>query len=143
MKAPIGLALMAAMLVLAGCGLPPETAASPTPHVARSYDVQANDAREASKPDPNWDYGQTVQITVQGFMPANLVSTCCQPVVFKNLTSTPVTVAFDHQLVNSGAIQPGANFTWVPPNVESVVFHAVEHPDWGHGKIQVNQTFES
>jgi hypothetical protein len=136
--------LVLATVSLAGCALPPETAATtPTPHPAKSFDAQANAAREAASPDPNWDYGQTVSIKAQGFLPADLVSICCQPVVFKNLTEAPVTVVFDHQLVNSGPIAPGSSFTWTPPNVESVVFHAVEHPEWTHGKVQVNQSFES
>lgn len=142
-RGPVWLLIVVAVF-LTGCALPPETVAtSPTPHVARSFDLAANDAREAARPDPFWDYGQTVQITDEGFKPADLVSVCCKPVFFKNLTSAPVTIAFDHQLVNSGAIQPAASFSWTPPNMESVVYHALEHPDWARGKIQVNQTFES
>jgi len=131
--------------MLAACALPPAVVAlpTPTPHVARSADPAALATREAVKPDPYWDYGQTVQITAQGFLPADLVSTCCLPLVFKNLTSAPVTVSFDHQLVTLGPIPPGGTASYAPPNIESVVYHAVEHPEWTHGKIQVNQTFES
>ena len=136
--------LVVVLGMLAGCSLPPETSAtSPTPHAGKSANPEALAAREAIKPDPYWDFGQTVQITGQGFLPADLVAECCKPLVFENLTTSPVTVAFDHQLVNSGPIPPGGAFTYTPLNVESLVYHAQEHPEWPHGKIQVNQMFES
>lgn len=135
--------LLLAVLVSGGCALPPETGAAPTAHPIRAANPDAMAAREALKPNPDFDFGQTVQITPSGFMPADLVGECCKPLVWKNLSGAPVTIVFDHQQVNSGAIAPNGTFVYKPPNVESVVYHSQEHPDWPHGHIQVNQMFES
>lgn len=138
-----GLTLLPALLVLSGCGLPVlSVAPTPPPHPGRSADPAALAAREAVKPDPNFDFGQTVQITSDGFHPASLVAMCCQSITWKNLTAAPVTVTLDRLNVNSGPIPPGGSFVWTPPNMQSVTYHADRHPEW-HGQIQVNQTFES
>jgi hypothetical protein len=98
--------------------------------------------REAQSPDPHFDYGFVVQITAQGFHPQWLVSGCCKPVTWENMTSSTASVVFDHQLVNSGPIPPGGKFVWTPPNVESVTYHAESDPA-KTGALQVNQMFES
>lgn len=98
--------------------------------------------REAASPDPNFDFGYVVQITARGFHPQWLVSGCCRAVTWKNLTGAPVSVVFDHQLVDSGPIPPGGSFTFTPHNVQSIAYHAGGNPSM-IGVLQVNQMFES
>ncbi len=131
------------VLILAGCGLPLSVARpTPTPHPARSADPVAMAAKEALHPDPYFDFGLTVQITPQGFHPAVLIAECCKTITWKNLLDTAVTVTFDHQRVSSGQIPPGGTWTFTPPNMQALTYHADGRPDF-HGAIQVNQTFES
>jgi hypothetical protein len=115
---------------------PPRTGASPTP------DEPAAALREAANPDPNFDFGFVVQITPKGFHPQWLVSACCKAVTWKNLTGETVSVLFDHQLVDSGPIAPGATFVFTPHNVQSIAYHAGNNAAM-IGVLQVNQTFES
>jgi len=115
-----------------GSGSAPAT--TPIPTTSGTHD-------EAASPDPNFDYGHTILITDNGFEPHWLVSLCCAAITWKNMTQSAVSVRFDHQLVASGAIAPGGTFSWKPHNVQSVTYHAVEHPSW-RGNIQVNQSVE-
>jgi len=136
-------AFVAVLTILTGCSLPLATASpSPTPQVARSADIPGMDAREAAHPNPDFDFGHTVQFTTEGFHPSILVAACCAPITWQNLTNAPVTVVFDHQLVSSGPIPTGGIWTYTPPTMGSFTYHAVGHPDL-HGAVQVNQTFES
>jgi hypothetical protein len=98
--------------------------------------------REAVNPDPNFDYGYVVQITPAGFHPQWLVSGCCKAVTWKNLTDSPTSVVFDHQLVDSGPIAPGGSFVFTPHNVQSIAYHSGTNSSMV-GVLQVNQTFES
>jgi hypothetical protein len=99
-------------------------------------------SREAISPDPNFDYGYTVHITAQGFLPHWLVATCCQPITWKNLTGTTASVVFDHLGVASGPIPPGGSFTFTPKNVESIAYHSGVDTSF-HAVVQVNQSVES
>jgi hypothetical protein len=114
----------------------PRTGASASPEEPRDA------PREAASPDPNFDYGFVVQITPSGFHPQWLVSGCCKPVTWRNLTGSPASVVFDHQLVDSGPIPPGGTFVFTPHNVQSIAYHSATSPSM-IGVLQVNQTFES
>jgi hypothetical protein len=140
-RGSLWIGLLAALL-LAGCGLPPAiAAATPSPSAIRYANPAAMAAREAVKPDPAFDFGQTIQITTGGFHPATLVSECCKPILFKNLTRATVTLVLGHP-ATSNQIPAGGTYTYKPANMQSITYHAQENPDW-HGAIQVNQTFES
>jgi hypothetical protein len=150
--------LFVAVLALTGCASTngkPSGAATATrlPHASSSVtapltgrspvaDDPATAPREAASPDPNFDYGFVVQITPKGFHPQWLVSGCCKPVTWRNLTGDTVSVVFDHQLVDSGPIAPGGTFVFTPHNVQSIAYHAGTNPSM-IGVLQVNQTFES
>jgi len=98
-------------------------------------------AREAAHPDPNFDYGFTIQIAHDGFHPAWLVANCCQPITWRNLTASPVSVVFDAEQVDSGPIQPGQTFVFTPHQIQSIAYHAGNNPAMT-GAVQVNQTWE-
>ena len=131
-------------LALAGCSgdssasTPPATATPQRPAQSPLASVE----REAVSPDPYFDYGFTVQITAQSFRPQTLVAPCCQPITWRNLTTTTVTILFDALQVSSGPIAPGGTFVFTPKNVESIAYHSVDHPSI-NGLVQVNQTIES
>jgi hypothetical protein len=144
-------------LLLSGCGpgggsgtpSPRSPAASPpgipglrsvTP-AALPSEPDALTAREATKPDANFDSGFVVQITPSGFHPAWLVATCCTPVVWLNLTNATNSIVFDALGVHSGPIAPGGAFTFSPHNVESIAYHSATYPAM-KGIVQVNQPAE-
>jgi hypothetical protein len=139
------------MLLLTGCSTgailsvkvtPSPVAARSAPTAVASPDGPRAAPREAVSPDPNFDYGFVVQITPGGFHPQWLVSACCLPVTWKNLTDSTASVVFDHQLVNSGPIPPGGTFVFTPHNVQSIAYHSANDTST-IGVLQVNQTFES
>lgn len=137
-----GTATALALLALSGCS-PPLGSATPTPvPTMRPLDGPALLAREAASPDPNFDYGLTIQITPAGARPAQLVSPCCNPITFKNLTPSPVIVILDNRTEKSGSVPPGGAFVWTPKNVQSLHYHLDGQPEI-RGAIQVNQTFDS
>ena len=90
--------------------------------------------REATKPDPVYDYGVVVQITLSGFQPATLITPCCEPVIWENLTNIPQTVTFVAFLVNSGPIAPGASWVYTPKTAVSIAYHAADPSI--HGVVQ-------
>src|SRR5437899_2311033 len=105
------LVMAAISLSLAGCttsSAAPPASTSPRPAPSASGTVDVN--REATNPDPSFDFGFTIRITAQGFHPQWLVSLCCDAVTWINDTQAPVRVVFDHQLVRSGPIAPGGSF---------------------------------
>ena len=138
------LVVVALGLALTGCGTSSATSpASVSPSTSATASAGKVDvAREATHPDPNFDYGFTILITDGGFEPHWLVSECCKDITWRNTTSSPVTVTFDHQQVTSTPIPPGGTFVWLPKNIQSVTYHDVGDPSL-KGIIQVNQTFES
>jgi hypothetical protein len=111
-------------------------ATSPTPPFTPS------EAREAANPDPNFDYGFTVQVTGDGFHPRWLVAICCRPIIWKNTTDATVTVVFDHLGVTSGPIAPGTIWLFTPKNVQSISYHSGADASI-HAVLQVNQPIES
>lgn len=97
---------------------------------------------EQAHPDPAYDTGFWIQITTTGFKPAWLVAPCCQAITWKNLTSQPVTVVFDHVLGGSQTpIPPGGTYIFAPLNVESITYHSGQNPSL-KGRISVNQLAE-
>ena len=124
----------------AGPPAPSSSATSWTSSGIVTYEP-ADNPREAASPDPAFDYGFFVQITSDGFHPKTLVSGCCKAVTWKNLTSRPESVVFDHQLVNSGTIPPGGSWVWTPQNPQSITYHS--SLDAFTGALQVNQMFDS
>lgn len=97
--------------------------------------------REASTPDPSFDFGFVVQITPTGMHPHWLVSPCCSDIVWLNLTNRSMTVALDALGVRSAAIPPGGAYLYAPGHAESISFHALNYPVLA-GVVQVNQTVE-
>lgn len=129
------LAISVAALALAACS-------SSTAGPSSAASARVDPTREATNPDPAFDYGFTVLITDSGFEPHWLVSECCQTITWKNMTASPVVVSFDHQQVRSKPIPTGGTFAWLPKNIQSVTYHDMAHAD-RIGIIQVNPTFES
>lgn len=78
--------------------------------------------REAVSAAPALDFGHTVHVTPAGLQPQSLASMCCDAVVFKNETASPISILFPISKIDSGNISPGATWQWVPPNPESVLY---------------------
>lgn len=153
--------VLTSLLLLTACSAAPHTATTAKPARAAlpphtGADAQAEvppsasqsplpprlAPREAASPDPNFDYGFVVQITPAGFHPAWLLSGCCLPVTWRNLTDHAVSVVFDHKPISSGLIPPGGTFVFTPQHIESIAYHSGTDPAMT-GVVQVNQTFES
>jgi hypothetical protein len=118
---------------------PPNTLTTPRPGATPSATPAGEFSKEAANPDPAYDTGFTIQITNSGFHPQWLIAPCCQAITWKNMTSAPVTVAFDHVVGGSGQpVQPGGEYVFAPPNVESITYHSAQTPSV-KGRIQVNQ----
>lgn len=126
---------LSAISMLAACD-DPSTASQPpsSPVPLQSAGDQA--AREAVAANPSFDVGHTVHLTAKGIEPLALSSFCCDPIVFKNETSAPMSVMFNVSKLKSGPIAPGATWQWVPPNPESVIYHLVGSPTQS-GQIQI------
>jgi hypothetical protein len=99
--------------------------------------------REAKSPDPAFDFGVVVQITPKGFHPQTLVSPCCSPVIWVNLTDRPQTIAFLTLLPpTSSSIPSGGSFLLTPHNAGSFAYHEAGSPTLT-GVVQVTSTNES
>jgi hypothetical protein len=131
------------LFLLSGCG-GSDAVATPTPAAVHSPTPKplTGPSREAVSPDPNFDFGYSVQITAKGFLPHWLVATCCQAIVWHNLTGTTTSVVFDHIGVASGPIPAGGTFTFTPKNAESITYHSGTDAT-AHAIVQVNQSSES
>ena len=134
---------MALATMLSGCSTSdvPASPAAATPaaqHVTAAPTPIDQVQREAASPDPNFDYGFTVQITPGGFYPHVLVAACCQPITWHNLTAHATSVAFDVLLVTSPSIPPGGTWVYTPHNVESIAYHSGVDASVT-GAVQVNQ----
>ncbi len=114
---------LAALALLGACD-ESTTAGPPVPQAS----AQDPNIRESASAAPDFDAGHTVHITAVGIQPKALTSLCCDPVVFKNETRSPVTVVFNISKISSGAIAPGATWSWTPPNPESVLYHLASDP---------------
>ena len=142
--ARLALAALATLMTVVACAPPPpppppSTLTTPKPGATPSATPAGGFAKEATDPDPNYDTGFTVQITNSGFRPAWLIAPCCEAVTWKNMTSAPVTVAFDHVVGGSGQpVPPGGEYVFAPQNVESITYHSAENPAL-KGRVQVNQ----
>lgn len=80
--------------------------------------------REAANPDPHYDFGLVVQITPDGFHPAELVAPCCMPVMWQNLTSVSQAIWFDAFAFGSGPIASGTAYTYTPKSALSLFYHS-------------------
>jgi len=87
--------------------------------------------------DPNFDFGQRVTITADGFRPLWLVSIIHQPVTWTNTTGKPQSIVFDHLPVKSGVIPPGGTYTFTPDSVASITYHSGTRPSL-EGKLQAS-----
>ena len=137
------LAALGLLFVVTACGSgpppPANTLTTPRAGATPSATPSTEFAREAAKPDPNFDTGFTVQITDRGFLPAMLVAPCCESVTWKNTTSSPVKVVFDAVVGGSGqAIPPGGIYVYTPQNIESIAYRSGENASM-KGVVQVNQ----
>jgi hypothetical protein len=137
------LVALAGLCLLSGCGAS-DSVTTPAPPVVHSPTPKplSGPSREAISPDPNFDYGYTVHITTQGFLPHWLVATCCQAITWQNLTGGTASVVFDHLGVASGPIPAGGSFTFTPKNVESIAYHSGLDTSV-RAVVQVNQNVES
>jgi len=114
--------LFASTFVLTACdsGSPDAVATS----VPRSpAPVTTHPAVEAVNPDPNFDWGYTVQLTNLGFHPRQLVAPCCQVVTWKNMTPHAAVIVFDHLHFKSPAIPPGGTWQYLPKGPQSISFY--------------------
>lgn len=137
------------LAVVAGCG--GRTAAAPSAAESRAADLTSVPARaipseptaatqrEATSPDPAFDYGFVVQITPSGFHPQVLVAACCRPILWMNLTNGTNSVVFDVDGVRSGPIPSGGSWLFTPANAESIAYHSGTYRSMS-GAVQVNQT---
>jgi hypothetical protein len=133
------IAAVALAAVLSACGATSApTTHTPAPTASASV---SGVVREATNPDPNFDYGFTVQIDAGAVRPHWLVAACCQAITWVNRAGTPVTVVFDHLAVNSGPIPPGGSYGYTPKNVESIAYHVTGATSIT-GVVQVNPTIE-
>jgi hypothetical protein len=97
----------------------------------------AASSKPAKTADTNFDFGQQVTITADGFRPLWLVSIIHQPVVWTNDTDTPQSIVFDHLPVRSGVIPPGGTYTYTPDTVASITYHSGRRPTL-EGKLQAS-----
>jgi len=133
-----GVMCLGAMLTACGSTM---GSATPTARHATAPPLTSEISREATDPDPNFDYGYTVQITAGGYHPHWLVAACCQAITWRNMTRTNVEVIFSALLVTSGPIAPGGTWTYTPNNDESIAYQTKNDPAMA-GIVQVNQTSE-
>ena len=85
--------------------------------------------REASHPDPHFDYGVVVQITLTGFQPAEMVAPCCpQTLIWQNLTNAAQVLDFDSLGFKSAVIRPGGSYTYTPTVGVSLHYHSQQDP---------------
>ena len=119
------------VLLTSACGGSGSAATSSAPPKPGTPAVQSGPV------DPNFDFGQQVKITADGFQPLWLVSIIHQPIVWTNTTDAPQSVVFDHLPVRSGEIPPGGTYTWTPDSVASITYHSGDHPAL-KGKLQAS-----
>jgi hypothetical protein len=117
-----------ACLVLASCG------GGGTSAPASGGSAPASTA--ASTIDPNFDFGQTVLITAEGFRPRWLVSLVGKTITWQNNSNVVQSVVFDHESVRSGPIAPGASYTYHPRSALSITYHSGRNPHV-QGSVQV------
>ena len=134
---PTALCALGALLLLAGCtdAGPGGSAVAAKQHVPLRLAPDPA-IKEAVTADASFDVGHTVHITATGIRPLSLASLCCDPIVFKNETSAPISIVFDVYKTSSGSIAPGATWSWTPHNPESLTFHLGSEPS-SHGHIQI------
>ena len=126
-RSPLLLPLFAVAVMLNACGGKPAITPYPSPPPLPSGSlIPAPAPSEAVHPDPNYDYGYVIQITPSGIHPHVLLSGCCLPVKWENLTSTTVSVVFTYVGGDSGPIPPGGTWTFTPPATESIAYHLGE-----------------
>ena len=127
--------LLVAMLVAlaAACGGKAGAQSDPSTTAAPTTTRTAN---------PYYDSGSTVTITAQGFEPRELVAEVNVPIRFVNRTTTVQRVQFDTSrdaagnLRASGAIAPGASWSYTPTSWESATYHSLTTPPQ-KGQIQI------
>lgn len=112
-------AALAALALLAGCDA---GGTSPSSH-AQPSSAPDPSIKEAVSAASSFDVGHTVHVTPAGLRPQSLASLCCAPIVFKNETDKPISIAFFIYKIDSGPIAPGASWQWVPGNPQSVAYH--------------------
>jgi hypothetical protein len=137
------LVVVTGLFLLSGCGTS-DAVTTPTPPAVHTPTPKplSGPSREAISPDPNFDFGYTVHITSNGFLPHWLVANCCQAITWQNLTTTTTSVVFDHLGVASGPIPPGGTFVFTPKTVVSIAYHSGTDTS-ARAVVQVNQTIES
>ena len=128
---------VALALTASGCGSSGSSStAGSTHHAPPASGSTTTSSTATSTIDPNFDMGQTVQITTKGLRPKWLVSLLDQPVTWQNLTGHALRVVFDHQAVESGLVPPGGSFKYTPKTPISMTYHVTTQPLL-HGALQV------
>ncbi|HEY1421094.1 MAG TPA: hypothetical protein VGG90_10340 [Candidatus Dormibacteraeota bacterium] len=117
------LAAVFGALALVGCDStvssgPPATSPPQSPAPVTNHPAQ-----EAVHPDPNFDWGYTVQITDVGFHPKQLLAPCCQTVTWKNMTHEAVVVVFDHLHFQTDPIPAGGSFSYLPKGPQAISYY--------------------
>jgi hypothetical protein len=96
--------------------------ASPTPSATELRPLP----RPTSRPvNPDFDFGQDVQITTTAFVPKELVSAVNFPITWTNDSGHEQVIHFDNNGgIESGPIAPGATWSYTPTGTISIVYHS-------------------
>ena len=126
MKRGAGIVLVAVLAVATACTSAPTAAlihTSPTPSLAPL-------PRDSTRPvDPNFDRGQSVEITASTVIPKQLIAAAGFPVVWINHSGRTQDIHFDNvENVDSGPIPPGGTWSYVTNVTISIVYHSTVDP---------------
>jgi plastocyanin len=87
--------------------------------------------------------GTTVLITASGFVPTHLLAPMGSTITFENTSSRTQSVHFDNYgRVDSGAIAPGATWSYRADALASILYHSTYQRRF-RGHLQVQLTGES
>jgi hypothetical protein len=100
-------------------------------------------ARPTDRPvNPDFDYGQEVEITAGGFVPRELIAAVDFPVTWKNSSGHTQAIHFDNNGgIDSGPIPSGGAWSYTPHVTVSIVYHSTVDSDL-HGGVQVQPLTE-
>jgi len=126
MRHPAALVLILALAGLsAACTSTTSSISAPSPTASL-----APLPRDSSRPvDPNFDRGQSVEITPSTVIPKQLIAAAGFPVVWINHSGTTQDIHFDNvEDVDSGPIPPGGTWSYTTIRTISIVYHSTVDP---------------
>lgn len=128
------LALLAGACTSATATAPPASTATPS---------LAPLPRDSSRPvDPNFDRGQSVEITATTVVPLQLIAAAGFPVVWINHSGATQDIHFDNvENVDSGPIPPNGTWSYTTKLTISIVYHSTTDPSI-HGAVQMQPLTE-